>query len=71
MSGGGAMYPVDIDRRVVELAGGRTIALRLHVSFLTSLFQRIGKHIRDLRRGAIEADADHVALARFAGVCPR
>ena len=54
-----ATRPVGTDRHVVELSPGRTIALRLHVSFLTSLFQNIGAQMRNLRRGEIEADAGH------------
>lgn len=62
--------PSGTDRYVIELAASRTIALRLHVSFLTSLFQRAGAEIRKLRRGAIVADARDSALSRFAAACP-
>lgn len=70
MSGDDATRPVGTDRHVVEFAPGRTIALRLHVSFLTSLFQHMGTQIRKLRRGAIEADAGYAALSKFAAACP-
>lgn len=58
------------DHHVVEVAPGRTMALRLHVSFTSSLFQRLGTHIRLLRRGAIMANADLAPLAGFAAACP-
>jgi hypothetical protein len=60
---------VDDDRHVVELATGRTIALRLHVSFLTSLFQHLGLLIRTQRQGATETDVD-AGIVRLAAACP-
>jgi len=60
----------DRDGEVVELAPGRTVALRLHVSFLTSLFQRIGAQIREIRRGSSKGGAGDPILSRFAAVCP-
>jgi hypothetical protein len=58
------------DRHVIELAAGRTIIFRLHVSFLTSLFQHVGALVRKLRMGAIEAEPGHSAVALFAAACP-
>jgi len=70
VSDGDATGLCGADRHIVELASDRTIALRLHVSFLASLFQHVGALIRKLRRGAIEVDAGYVVLARFAAACP-
>lgn len=60
----------ETERYVVELASDRTTTLRLHVSFLTCLFQHLGVHIRKLRQGAIEPDIVNADLVRLAAACP-
>jgi hypothetical protein len=70
MSGDDVSLPVSADRYIVEIAPNQTIAVRLHVSFLTSLFQRMGAQIRDVRRGAVAAKGRDPVLSRFAAVCP-
>ena len=66
----GGVGPVDADRHVVEVGVGRTIALRLHVSVLTSLFQHVGGTIRNLRNGSFKEDCGSTVLSRFAAMCP-
>ncbi len=69
MKEGDNLHAHRTDRHVIECAPGRTIAVRLHVSFLSSLLQRLGAQIRQQRRGSIGAKGDPV-LARFAASCP-
>ena len=69
MTDGDNMHALSADRYVIECAPGRTIALRLHVSFLSSLLQRVGAQLRQQRRGASGAKSAP-ALARFAASCP-
>src|ERR1700722_1807692 len=66
---GDNLHAFRTDRHVVECGPGRTIAIRLHVSFLSSLLQRLGAQIRQQRRGSIGTKGDP-ALARFAASCP-
>jgi hypothetical protein len=69
VTSGDSTHTQHADRHVVEIASGRTISIRLHVSFLSSLMQRVGAQLRQLRRGAIGANTDP-ALKRFAASAP-
>ncbi len=55
------------DRRIVTLAAGRSIALRLHVGFAPALLQHLGREIRRVRSGRAAAGCD--AVGEFAARC--
>jgi hypothetical protein len=66
---GDNLHALRADRHIIECAPGRTIAIRLHVSFLSSLLQRLGAQLRQQRRGAF-GTTGNPAVARFAASCP-
>jgi hypothetical protein len=58
------------DKRTVEIPRGRTVALRLHVGFLSSLLQHLGRRTQALRRGAADGSENAAALVGFAAWPP-